>query len=152
MSVLRRRASVSADETGSTILLTIGFAAVALALILVGTAATSLYVEHKRLLSLADDLAASAAESFAIDDVVVAPDGTARPVLDDGQVDRSVHETLLRDGPGTLSGVQVEAALTRDGRSAEVSLSSDWHPPLLALFVPEGFRIEATATARSVFW
>lgn len=140
-----------ADE-GSTILLTIGFAALALALVLVGVAATSVYVEHKRLLSLADMLASTAAESFSIDDVLVLPDGSVRPVLDDARVQRSVVTALAESGHGGLRGVDIDSAVTVDGRSAEVSLSSDWRPPMLTLFVPEGVRIQATASARSVFW
>jgi len=140
------------SEEGSTILLTIGFAAVALALVLVGVAATSVYVEHKRLLALADTLAATAAESFSVEQVVVLPDGTVRQALDDAGVRRSASEALARNGPGALTGVGLVSAVTRDGVSAEVSLSSSWRPPVLTLFVPAGVRIEATATARSVFW
>lgn len=139
-------------DEGSTILLTIGFAAVALAVVLVGIAATSLYVEHKRLLGLADRLAATAAESFSIDDVVMLPDGSFRPVLDDAAVASSARATLAAEGPGALTGVEILEAVTPDGRGAEVSLASEWRPPMLTLFVPAGVRIEATASARSVFW
>ncbi|WP_285040533.1 hypothetical protein [Plantibacter sp. LMC-P-059a] len=150
-----RPGKVSRDlrtDDGSTILLTIGFAAVTLAVVLVGIAATSLYVEHKRLLGLADRLAATAAESFSIDDVVMLPDGSFRPVLDDAAVASSAHATLAAEGPGALTGVEILEAATPDGRSAEVSLASEWRPPMLTLFVPAGLRIEATASARSVFW
>ena len=139
-------------DDGSTILLTIGFAAVTLAVVLVGIAATSLYVEHKRLLGLADRLAATAAESFSIDDVVMLPDGSFRPVLDDDAVASSARATLAAEGPGVLTGVEILEAVTPDGRGAEVSLASEWRPPMLTLFVPAGVRIEATASARSVFW
>ncbi|MBF4568787.1 hypothetical protein ITJ57_08380 [Plantibacter sp. VKM Ac-2880] len=139
-------------DDGSTLLLTIGFAAVALAVVLVGIAATSLYVEHKRLLGLADRLAATAAESFSIDDVTLLPDGTFRPVLDDAAVASSAHATLAAEGPGALTDVEILEAVTPDGRGAEVSLASEWRPPMLTLFVPAGVRIEATANARSVFW
>ncbi|WP_285035880.1 hypothetical protein [Plantibacter sp. ME-Dv--P-095] len=139
-------------DDGSTILLTIGFAAVTLAVVLVGIAATSLYVEHKRLLGLADRLAATAAESFSIDDVVMLPDGSFRPVLDDAAVASSARATLAAEGPGALTGVEILEAVTPDGRGAEVSLASEWRPPMLTLFVPTGVRIEATASARSVFW
>jgi hypothetical protein len=99
-------------DDGSTILLTIGFAAVTLAVVLVGIAATSLYVEHKRLLGLADRLAATAAESFSIDDVVMLPDGSFRPVLDDAAVASSARATLAAEGPGALTGVEIlEAAI-----------------------------------------
>jgi hypothetical protein len=148
----RRRRPGLRSEDGSTIILTIGFAAVALALVFVGVAATSLYVEHKRLLALADSLAATAAESFSIDEVVLLADGSVRPVLDDARVRRSAGDALAQNGQGELSGVVIDDAVTTDGRSAEVTLSSDWHPPMVTVFVPAGLRIEATASARSVFW
>lgn len=111
-----------------------------------------MYVEHKRLLDLADRLAVTAAESFSIDDVTFQPDGTVRPVLDDDSVRSSARDDLITGGAGALTGVEIVAARTPDGRSAEVSLASDWRPPMLTLFVPQGLRIEATASARSVFW
>lgn len=147
----RQRVDLHSEE-GSTILLTIGFAAVAIALVLVGVAATSLYVEHRRLLVLADTLAATAAESFSIDEVLTLPDGTVRPVLDDAGVRRSAADALAATGPGALRGVGIDSAVSPDGRSAEVSVSSDWQPPMLSLFVPSVVRIQATASARSVFW
>ena len=91
-------------------LLTIGFAVVALAVVLVGSAATSLYVEHKRLLDLADRLAATAAESFSIDDVTIQSDGTVRPVLDDDSVRSSARADLITGGAGALTGVEIVAA------------------------------------------
>lgn len=148
----RRRCPGLRSEDGSTIILTIGFAAVALALVFVGISATSLYVEHKRLLALADSLAATAAESFSIDEVVQLPDGSVRPMLDDARVQRSAADALAQNGQGGLTGVVIDDAVTIDGRSAEVTLSSDWHPPMLTVFVPAGLRIEVTASARSVFW
>jgi hypothetical protein len=38
-----------------------------------------------------------------------------------------------------------------DGRSATVTLSALWRPPIVSLLVPEGIPIEVTAVARSVF-
>jgi hypothetical protein len=52
--------------------------------------------------------------------------------------------------PGTLEELVVESAGTPDGVSAEVTLSAWWRPPMLTMFVPDGIRIEVTATARSV--
>ncbi|MGK9146639.1 hypothetical protein KXS11_03295 [Plantibacter flavus] len=150
---LRRRCRVdAAAEDGSTILLSIGFAAVTLALVFVGTAATSLYVEHKRLFSLADSLAAIAAESFSVSDVARQPDGSFAPLLDDDRVRESAAQALAANGAGTLHGVAIDEASSEDGRSAEVALSADWRPPFVTLFVPDGVRIEVTARARSVFW
>jgi hypothetical protein len=53
-------------------------------------------------------------------------------------------------GRTRLDDLRIEAATSPDGQSAEVSLSSSWRPPVLTLFVPEGVRLEATSSARSV--
>ncbi len=44
----------------------------------------------------------------------------------------------------------MEQATTLDGRSATVTLSAVWRPPVVAPFFPDGIRIDATATARTV--
>ncbi|MGG7463567.1 hypothetical protein [Plantibacter sp. YIM 135347] len=147
----RRPRSWCADDSGSTLVLTIGYAALALAVVLIVAAATSLYLERKRLLSLADTLSLVAAESFTLDEVVHDEEGT-RPVLTDAGIERAVRDHLREFGAAPLRGVRIDEAASIDGRSARVTLSADWHPPLLAVFVPTGLRIDATSTARSVFW
>ncbi|MDR6166192.1 hypothetical protein QE367_000396 [Microbacterium paludicola] len=41
-------------------------------------------------------------------------------------------------------------AATPDGVSARVTVATVWHPPVSSLFVPDGVRVEATATSRTV--
>lgn len=139
------------DESGSTLVLTIGFAAFALVVTLVVAAATSLYIERKRLLSLADSAALVGAEAFDLDDVRVADDATGVAVtLDPERVEAAVTDHLERVGPSQLDDLRIVEATTPDGRSAEVSLSSAWKPPVLTLLLPEGVRIEASSSARAV--
>ena len=38
---------------------------------------------------------------------------------------------------------------TPDGVSARVTVSRTWRPPIVALFVPDGLALEATATSRT---
>ena len=52
---------------------------------------------------------------------------------------------------GTFEALRLVDATTVDGLSATVTVSSVWRPPIVTVFLPEGLRIEATATARSVF-
>lgn len=145
----RLRAGLSGDE-GSTLPLVIFFGMLGLVVVLVVTAATSLYLEKKRLLALADGAALVGAEAFELSDVAVTPAGP-RPVLQSAMVDAAVDEYL--DGPSAerFDALHVDAAFTPDGRSATVTLSSRWRPPVVTLFMPDGIRVEATATARSVF-
>jgi uncharacterized membrane protein len=138
------------DEDGSTLLLTIFYGFLALVLILLVVAATSLYLERKRLLSLADGAALVGAEAFALDAVALTPQGP-RPALHSADVADAVDEYLRAVPANNLEEVTVLRAESADGESATVELSAEWRPPLVSLLVPDGIRIEATSMARSVF-
>lgn len=145
----RLRAALVADE-GSTLPLVAFYAMLGLLVVLLVTAATSLYLEKKRLFTVADGAALVGAEAFELDAVSLTPTGP-RPLLVSDDVARAVADYLGGNPAPDLAGLTVERAFTADGLSATVTVSSSWHPPVVTLFVPEGLRIEATATARSVF-
>ncbi len=46
-------------------------------------------------------------------------------------------------------GAVVVDAGTPDGVSARVTVADTWRPPIIALFVPNGVALEATATSRT---
>jgi hypothetical protein len=138
------------SDEGSILPLVCGFGAVALALILVVAAATSLYLERKRLLTLADGAALVGAESFDLADVSVTPHGP-RVELEPVLVRTAVQEYLGGNPIGVFESLRLEQATTIDGRSAQVTVSAIWRPPVLTVFVPEGMRIDATAVSRTVF-
>lgn len=129
-------------------MLTIGFAALAIALIIAVAVATSLLIERRRLFTVADGAALAAAEAFALEQVAF--DGaTATPELTARAVDRAAIDWAER-AAGELREVQVEGA-SADARSATVTVSSAWRPPLVSLLLPEGIRLDVTASARSIF-
>ncbi|HEY5230318.1 MAG TPA: pilus assembly protein TadG-related protein [Galbitalea sp.] len=138
------------SEDGSTLLLTIFYAALCLALILLVVAATSLYLERKRLFTLADGASLVGAESFTLDDVTSTVHGN-RPVLTSPEVAAAVSEYLADNPADHFTALHVERAVSVDGRSATVELSCYWAPPVVTLFLPKGFRIQVTSIARSVF-
>lgn len=144
------RASARADD-GSILPLIAGFTALALVVVLLVTAATSLYLERKRLFTLADGAALVGAESFTLDDVELV-EGELRPRLTPAAVARDVV-AYLREAPlDGLDEPQLVRATTDDGSTATVSLASWWRPPVVTLFVPEGVRVEVTAEARSALF
>lgn len=138
------------DERGSMLPLTIFYGFLSLVLILLVVAATSLYLERKRLFTLADGAALVAAEAFDLDDVTLTPDGP-RATLDSADVAAAAADYLATAPTSDLESLSLERAETVDGRSATVQLSAYWRPPMLTLLVPEGIRIDVTAVARSVF-
>jgi uncharacterized membrane protein len=138
------------DDDGSILPLTIFFGVLALALVLVVVAATSLYLERKRLFTLADGAALVGAEAFGLDDVGMTAGGV-RPHLESADVAAAVDEYVSAAPHSDFEALAVDRAISTDGRSATVELSAYWRPPVVSLVVPDGFRIEVTAVARSVF-
>jgi hypothetical protein len=139
-------------EDGSILPLVFGFFAVALALVLLVTAATALYLERSRLYTLADGAALAGADSFAVDTATVAPDGTVQPQLDGGRVRQAASDYLTAATAGRRTPVALVDAGTPDGRSARVRLAEDWRPPLVSVFVPRGVHLEVEGSARPVLW
>jgi hypothetical protein len=138
------------EEGGSTLPLMVFYGFLSLVLVMLVVAATSLYLERKRLFTLADGAALVGAEAFDLDRVSLAGGGP-RPVLETPDVAAAVRDYLASVPTGDLESLSVERAETPDGRSATVALSAYWRPPMLSMLVPEGFRIDVTAVARSIF-
>lgn len=145
-----RLVAESVDETGSTLPLAIFFMFLAVVVILGVMGATSLYIERKRLLTLADGAALAGAEAFDLSAVTATDDGL-RATLDSGDVGAAAADYLAAAPHGSLDGLRLESAGSPDGRSAEVSLSAWWRPPVLVLVLPDGIRLDVESTARSVF-
>jgi hypothetical protein len=129
------------DDEGSILLLTLGYAILAIVAILVCVDATSLYLAQKRLDSLADAAALAGADGFTLSVV----DGEPRADLTSDEV--GAQASALVDEVGR-DAVLVSAG-TPDGVSARVTVAETWHPPVLTVFVPDGVALRATATSRT---
>jgi uncharacterized membrane protein len=144
------KARLRSDE-GSTLVLTIFYAGLSLIVVLLVVSASSLYLERSRLYAVADGAALAGAESFGLGSIEVSESQVA-PRLDDAQITAAVDGYLAATpSSDEFSELGVEQAGTADGRSATVTLSAVWHPVLVSILVPGGFRIEVTSVARSVF-
>lgn len=129
------------DEEGSVLLLALGYALLALAVIFVCVCATDLYVSQKRLDALADAAALAGADGFTL----AMRDGSVRAELTDDGVNEQA-EAVVAALPGEAS---IVAAGTPDGISAQVTVAARWHPPLVSALVPDGVPLESTATSRT---
>lgn len=142
MSLRRRiRAAREPDDDGSVLILTLGYAVLAMVAVFVCVDATSLYLAQKRVESVADAAALAAADGFELTvegDMPVA-------VLTTAGV-RSQAQAIVDEVGG---GAALVSATTPDGVSARVTVADSWHPPILTLFVPDGVALEATATSRT---
>jgi hypothetical protein len=139
------------DDDGSTLLLTVFYSALCLALILLVVAATSLYLERKRLFTLADGASLVGAEAFTLGDPTAPTPRGPRPILTSQEVASAVSVYLADNPTDHFTSLHVERAVSVDGRSATVELSCYWAPPVLTLLIPKGLRIQVTSIARSVF-
>lgn len=129
------------DDEGSILILTLGYAVLALVAILICVAATSLYLSQKRLDALADAAALAAADGFE----VAVVDGGPVATLTDAAVRRQAELMVAEVGRDAV----LVSAETPDGVSARVTVAGTWHPPVVTLFVPDGVALEATATSRT---
>jgi uncharacterized membrane protein len=148
---MNRRALTVRDDSGSIMPLIAGFGALALAVVLLVTAATSLYIDRKRLFTLADGAALAAAESFDLASVRLTPAGVLRPRLTKTEVAEAAAGYLAQAPQPRLDGVHLVEAVTPDGVSARVTLTAVWSPPMISMLVPQGISLRVTATSRSVF-
>jgi hypothetical protein len=132
------------------IVLITGYVLLALLLATVVMAATSVYIEHKKLLSLADGASVAAADSFTLGQLGGSA-GTPTAVLDGGRVRSAAVDYLERYGAfPRFNGLAVAPGTgSPDSATAVVALSATVHPPVINFLVPDGIPIEATSTARS---
>ncbi|MBA8817364.1 hypothetical protein FHX48_002463 [Microbacterium halimionae] len=129
------------SDEGSILPLALGYAAIALLLIYVCVCATSLYLGQKELDAAADAAALAGSDGFSLTLTERGP----TPQLNSA----SVRDQALALVEISAIPARVDEAFTPDGVSARVSLSTTWHPPFLAPFVPEGIPLAATATSRT---
>ncbi|CEA08630.1 hypothetical protein BN1051_01987 [Arthrobacter saudimassiliensis] len=146
----RRDGSGSAGDEGQVTVLALGYAVLTLLVVTVVLGVSAVYLEHKRLLSLADAAAVAAAGSFTLAQETSGATGPGVR-LQSERVQAAAREHLARSpeaerfsgltlGPGTGSP---------DGRTAVVELTAAAHPPLVNFLVPAGIQIEAISDARA---
>ena len=136
-------------EAGSTLLLTIFYCFLGLSIVLVVVSATTLYLERKRLFTVADGAALAAAEAWSLETVRL--DGDRLAIELDPVDVRAAAAEYLAAAATDLDDVELVRATSVDGRTATVTLRSTWEAPLHTELVPLSVPVEVTVTARSVF-
>ncbi|HET7415304.1 MAG TPA: pilus assembly protein TadG-related protein [Arthrobacter sp.] len=154
LEIARRMvAKASADrrnEDGQVMILIIGYVVLSLFVVTVVMAVSAVYIEHKRLLSVADSAAVAAADTFSLGQVEMSGSAPVT-VLSDGAVRDAVASYLSRTSASEqFHGLAVDPATgTTDSRTAHVVLSAVVHPPIVNMFVPDGIPIIVFSDARS---
>ncbi|WP_159622721.1 pilus assembly protein TadG-related protein [Ruania rhizosphaerae] len=149
---LRARWRSQGHDDGQILLLSLVYGVVTLALVLVVVSVSAIYLERKRLLSLADALAADAAD--AVDEASFYGGAAVDPgdlPLTDASVQGAVADYLAAAPAGVAEfedfGV-VPPTGSPDGLTAQVSLTARVRPPLVPwAIIPfaDGFVIDVTA-------
>lgn len=142
---------VSPDpEDGQITVLTIGYVLLALLLTSVVMAVSTVYIEHKKLLSMADGASVAAADSYTLGQMETKA-GTPSAVLNGGRVRTVVMDYLTQNDAFTrFDGLAIEPPTgSADGSTAVVVLSAAVHPPIVNFLVPDGIAIQAESTARA---
>ncbi len=150
--VRRGRGDGDACDDGQVLLLVIAYATIALSLVLVVVSASTVHLERKRLIAVADGAALDAADE--IDESIYFPAGAdpgSVPLSDASVRDRVEGYLDDRGARAEFEDLAVGASTgTPDGRTAEVSLTATARPALVG-WVLEAFSggIELRATARA---
>lgn len=137
------------QETGHVMILLIGYVLIALLVITVVAAAGSIYLGHKKLLSIADGAALAAADTFELSGGSASTDpGT---LLTGAAVQGAALDYLAGiDEPEGLGGIVLDSATgAGDGRTAVVGMSAVVHPMFVNFLVPGGISISVVSTARA---
>jgi len=148
-----RARALAGDDSGQVMVLSLGFAVLAILLVLVVTAATGVHLDRKRLLAVADLAALSAADQVS-GRYFAEPGGTGGVPLTDATV-RAAVEQYVRDHPDRAArwdGIRVLEASTPDGRTAVVRLGAVTRPVLVTwVLAPwtDGIALEAGGAARA---
>lgn len=137
-------------EHGQITVLTIGYVLLALLLTSVVMAVSAVYIEHKKLLSVADGASVVAADSYTLGQMETKA-GTPSAVLNGGRVRTVVMDYLTQNDAFTrFDGLAIEPSTgSTDGSTAVVVLSAAVHPPIVNFLVPDGIAIRAESTARA---
>lgn len=145
------------DDEGQVLVMSIGFVVIVLALIGIAATMTTVHLERKRLMTLADNAAAYAAGRLDEDAFHRADPSTQTPGavdLTDAGVERAVRAYLRDTAPHVdLRDVRLVSATTPDGRTAQVELSGRASPVLVGWFTdlvdPEsGITVVSRGSAR----
>ena len=123
---------------------------VAISFVAVAAGATALHLERLRLLAIADGAALAGAESFGVEDVRVEGDAVV-PTLTAGRVTAAANAYLDDADRTHLGGLALVGAGTTDGRTATVTITATWHPPILSSLLPVAVPVTVTSTAAARF-
>lgn len=145
-----RRLSSRRDDEGTIGIVTLGFAVLAIMLILVISAATSVHLTRMRLADLADELAEDASDAVSSEGYYAATPGTGDVTLAQARMSDAVLGHVTQRGTGRLEGVRIVSVAAPDAITARVTVEITVYPLFgLEALMPFADGITVTATGQS---
>ncbi|HEY4536534.1 MAG TPA: Tad domain-containing protein [Enteractinococcus sp.] len=133
------------DEAGQTSVFIIGVTVVLLLFALTIAAIMSVTLQHRKLLSLADSAAQSAATSFTVD----SPEELSLTINSETARRQVTQHLADVDGAERFPNLRVESVMVVDDTTVNVRLSATAHPPIVTWVLPSGVQVIADSTART---
>lgn len=140
------------DDEGTIGILTLGFAVLAIMLILVISAATAVHLQRLRLTHLADELAEDAADSIDSSGYFTSTVGVGDVELAESAMREAVEAHVSERGTGQLDGVRLVSVDAPDATTARVTVEMTVYPLFgLEALMPfaDGITLTSTGQART---
>lgn len=133
------------DEAGQTSVFIIGVTVVLLLFALTIAAIMSVTLQHRKLLSLADSAAQSAATSFTVD----SPEELSLTINSETARRQVTQHLADVDGAERFPNLRVQSVTVVDDTTVNVRLTATAHPPIVNWVLPSGVQVIADSTART---
>ncbi len=137
------------EESGQVMILAIGYVLLTLMVLSVVMAISAVYLEQKKLLSVADSASMAASDNFGVGEVH-GGSGSPIPALTNSSVQKATANYIAKTGASTRFNHLAISSQTGapEGRTAHVVLTAVVHPPIINYLVPAGIDIVAVSDSR----
>lgn len=133
------------NDKGQTSVFVVGVTVVILLFALTIAAITAVTLQHRKLLSVADSAAQSAATAFT----VVDPDEFALTITDSSAREQVADHVDALEAHQNFSNLRIESVQVVGDTTVQVQLSATAQLPIVNWVLPSGVQVVAEGTART---
>lgn len=133
------------NDEGQTSVFVVGITVVILLVSLTIGAIMSVTLQHRKLLSLADSAAQSAATAFTLAD----PEELSLAISQEAATTQVTEHLRNVDAEQRFSNLNIEMIEVIGNTTVSVQLSATAHPPIVNWVLPAGVEVFAQGTART---
>lgn len=133
------------NDQGQTSVFVVGITVVILLVSLTIGAIMSVTLQHRKLLSLADSAAQSAATAFTLAD----PEELSLAISQEAATTQVTEHLRNVDAEQRFSNLNIEMIEVIGNTTVSVQLSATAHPPIVNWVLPAGVEVFAQGTART---